>query len=458
MKKLFLLMCAVAGLLSCAKEIDDIRPEKMQEEACVPMDFNISVDETRAAKTAWANADVIYVFFKGLPFKYVKMVYDGIDRRWMMTYPNGAINNSEFRVLQDKTLTAVHFPESATISWSAIGGFSFSSASCSYYLYDRARSYTVSGTTVTANLSMQKPADMVQIHVAGIDKSLVNVYTFGCPLIKPVFCAGVDSDGSIIENELQAGARLSGIADSDGAIFAGRLTNPGERKDYTFTVTRHLGFVTTVYSLERKNKSLVSGKMYNTPSISNGWKTYKPSDLYVDLGLNVKWMTCNIGASSPEQTGHQVAWGELQPKGWTSWDNYLYWNGSSFVKYTQTNEVGIIMTILQPEDDAVYATWGGGFRMPTYTEWRELRLKCKWEEKTVNGVRGMEVISPFNKNSIFLPFKSGEDDANYWSSELYTDKYDYMHAYDQRLKRPVSMFGTTPRYYQYFVRGVYSGL
>ena len=27
---------------------------------------------------------------------------------------------------------------------------------------------------------------------------------------------------------------------------------------------------------------------------------------YVDLGLSVKWATCNVGANSPEDYGHQI--------------------------------------------------------------------------------------------------------------------------------------------------------
>ena len=35
---------------------------------------------------------------------------------------------------------------------------------------------------------------------------------------------------------------------------------------------------------------------------------------YVDLGLSVKWATCNVGATSPEDYGHYFAWGEISPK------------------------------------------------------------------------------------------------------------------------------------------------
>ena len=35
---------------------------------------------------------------------------------------------------------------------------------------------------------------------------------------------------------------------------------------------------------------------------------------WVDLGLSVKWATCNIGASSPEGYGNYYAWGETSTK------------------------------------------------------------------------------------------------------------------------------------------------
>lgn len=35
---------------------------------------------------------------------------------------------------------------------------------------------------------------------------------------------------------------------------------------------------------------------------------------YVDLGLSVKWATCNVGATSPYDTGNLYAWGEVSPK------------------------------------------------------------------------------------------------------------------------------------------------
>ena len=34
----------------------------------------------------------------------------------------------------------------------------------------------------------------------------------------------------------------------------------------------------------------------------------------VDLGLSVKWATCNIGAIKPKEYGDYFAWGEIEPK------------------------------------------------------------------------------------------------------------------------------------------------
>ena len=35
---------------------------------------------------------------------------------------------------------------------------------------------------------------------------------------------------------------------------------------------------------------------------------------WVDLGLSVKWATCNVGASSPSEYGNYYAWGETSTK------------------------------------------------------------------------------------------------------------------------------------------------
>ena len=156
-----------------------------------------------------------------------------------------------------------------------------------------------------------------------------------------------------------------------------------------------------------------------------------PGHEYVDLGLSVKWATCNVGASSPEGYGSYFAWGETSPKSEYTWANLKYCNdttGDSFSKYNQ-NQGGTKdnKTVLDLSDDAAHVNWGGSWRMPTDAEFQELIDKCTWTWTTVNGKNGYKVVSKSNGNSIFLPaagFRSGtslgsaDSYGYYWSSSL----------------------------------------
>ena len=50
---------------------------------------------------------------------------------------------------------------------------------------------------------------------------------------------------------------------------------------------------------------------------------------YVDLGLSVKWATCNVGADSPSEYGDYFAWGETEPKTSYSKGNYVHYVSAS---------------------------------------------------------------------------------------------------------------------------------
>ena len=154
---------------------------------------------------------------------------------------------------------------------------------------------------------------------------------------------------------------------------------------------------------------------------------------YVDLGLSVKWATCNVGASKPEGYGDYFAWGETRPKSTYNWSTYKWCRGNynNLTKYCTSSSYGTVdnKTQLDLSDDAARANWGGSWRMPTHDELTELREKCTWTWTTQNGVNGYKVTSKTNGRSIFLPaagYRCGSSllDAgsggNYWSSSLYT--------------------------------------
>lgn len=158
----------------------------------------------------------------------------------------------------------------------------------------------------------------------------------------------------------------------------------------------------------------------------------------VDLGLSVKWATCNVGARSPEEFGHYYAWGETAPKTSYSWLDYKWSKQTSmtvFTKYCGNPGYGLdsysdTKTRLDPEDDAARVNLGEGWRMPTEKEIKELEEKCIWEWTELNNVKGFKVTSLKNGNSIFLPaagcmMQRGERDIRFcvylWSQSMDAD-------------------------------------
>lgn len=174
-----------------------------------------------------------------------------------------------------------------------------------------------------------------------------------------------------------------------------------------------------------------------------------PAGVYaVDLGLSVKWASCNVGASKPEEYGDYVSWGEtegyLAGKRNFSISEYKYGtNGSlwGMSKYTfpdgnynaiwydgERNFIGDNRRTLGSEDDFATQQWGSKWRMPTRKEWEQLMKACEWEEDTVNNVPGKRGVAK-NGFSIFLPYGGRRNNTNYghekrlatyWTSSLDT--------------------------------------
>ena len=136
----------------------------------------------------------------------------------------------------------------------------------------------------------------------------------------------------------------------------------------------------------------------------------------VDLGLSVKWATCNVGASKPEEFGDHFAWGETEPKDEYSDENYMFYdviNGRTYI------DIGSVIS--GTEFDAARELLGEDWRMPNEEELYELLRECSWEMTTINGVKGYRVIGP-NCNSIFLPawIKNSQNDEyeEYWTGSF----------------------------------------
>lgn len=140
------------------------------------------------------------------------------------------------------------------------------------------------------------------------------------------------------------------------------------------------------------------------PQSTNHYASNHTHHQYVDLGLSVKWATCNVGASKPEEYGDYFAWGEVKPKEVYDWSTYKWCNGSeeSLTKYDGYFDIFDISFELELSDDVAHTNWGGDWRMPTAEDFIELIEQCTWTRATLNGVKGRKVTGP-NGNSIFLP-------------------------------------------------------
>ena len=141
---------------------------------------------------------------------------------------------------------------------------------------------------------------------------------------------------------------------------------------------------------------------------------------WVDLGLSVKWATCNVGATLPSDYGDYFAWGEISTK-----SSYTENNSKTYKKH-----MGDIAG--NSKYDAARANWGSTWRMPTKKEFQELKDQCIWTWTSQGGHSGYRVTSKTNGNSIFLPaagWRSGKSlyyvgsNGLYWSAGPYSNTY-----------------------------------
>ncbi|MBQ7253551.1 MAG: fimbrillin family protein [Bacteroidales bacterium] len=195
--------------------------------------------------------------------------------------------------------------------------------------------------------------------------------------------------------------------------------------------------------MDGEDDSCFAIKLYFTDEPESDDVGYSIVPEAVDLGLSVKWASCNLGAYKPEDYGDYYAWGETTTKENYSWETYKWCNGSenSLTKYNTDISYGKVdnKTVLEPADDVANVKLGGKWRMPTVSEVNEListkdKASYQWEWKSLSGHNGWLVTYLANNNSIFLPAAGIRGDNNVyqvgsiggcWSSSFYNpDDYD----------------------------------
>ena len=194
---------------------------------------------------------------------------------------------------------------------------------------------------------------------------------------------------------------------------------------------------------------------------------------YVEIA-GIKWATMNVGAKSITDYGLYFAWGDTQ--GYTAeqvtgatkekefnWGNYKFTTdgGNTFTKYNSTDG----KTVLDLDDDAVNAAWGGFWRMPTMEEFKALcdavtNGTVVKQLTTKDGIYGLLLTE--GDKELFFPACGNADNGSmfsvgrygyYWSSLLVSSSVNnayYLNFYNGY----VNWQSNDDRYYGFAVRGV----
>ncbi|MBR6586920.1 MAG: InlB B-repeat-containing protein, partial [Kiritimatiellae bacterium] len=131
------------------------------------------------------------------------------------------------------------------------------------------------------------------------------------------------------------------------------------------------------------------------------------------------WATTNIGAEKPEDYGYYFWWGDTVGYKWENQKWVASDGSSSNFSFSSSNtptynkDVSTLQregwitaeSVLAPEHDVAHVHWGGDWRMPTDSDFDQLKSNCDWVWTTMNGVNGYVVRGrgDYSANSIFLP-------------------------------------------------------
>ncbi|MBQ7343047.1 MAG: BACON domain-containing protein [Alistipes sp.] len=179
---------------------------------------------------------------------------------------------------------------------------------------------------------------------------------------------------------------------------------------------------------------------------------------FVDLGLSVKWATCNMGATEKGEAGDYYMWADLVNRKSEDYstDNYPYFSVQQVQGKDKNGELmfdedgnPVMTDIWVYEDigadisgnvqyDIARKEWGSTWRLPTQEEVQELIANCTFVWTRYKSINGMEITSKINGMKMFMPavgfyLGSGVCDyydrnGSYWTASAYTgESVGYAH-------------------------------
>lgn len=472
MKKYLVILLGLSFLAfaACNVETPEISIEALAPETHLSVNFNITRGDapaTKAVKTDWEEGDVVYFFFdKVTDIECLYLTY--IDGAWVPYWTKRTYDlESTVAARGSGTVTGLYVFQCKSTDNSGYWGddayrdIDFYAddygvqkvKAYTWFLTCYDASYEVVDGTLEADINLLMPDDLdfVQFFIPDLEGEPGTWTLKTDPVISSVTPYRYHRDYGIqtVSNEDNL---MPGYEYIYGNVFCGVL--PGDLSDvstdYSFTLTNtETG---DAYTYTASAKTLTRGSAVKLPILYYWEEASVPVEEheYVDLGLSVKWATCDLGAPYPGAVGDYYAWGHLEPGQLYNWSDYRFYGSGSTdedVTFTKYLVDGYKTINLDLEDDAAHAAWGGHWRMPTIEEWYELIENCSIVEEN-DGYRMTSNVSGYTDNSILI---FGGSWSAYWSSTLssFDDKLAQFYYVNQ------NYCSNTSRIYDLLIRPVY---
>lgn len=418
MKKIFAALCTAIMLVACSQvvlEPDSTRYEDIHVNLIVGRSDDFATKAT--VKSAWADNDVVFVFFKGIAApKYLELKYNSGTGTWSGTRMN-SLTASDLADAAEKKMTAIYLPYGSTATVAANGtDFVFDGLTYNgYFLQAEQVDYTFDGSILTGTLNMVAPTltdtsdKLIHFDISGFTSG--HAYNLYQDFVKPLIFTKVSADGEVAKAEGTMGKAIAGYEDGAMMSFSGILdaSAVGSAVDYQFSINDETASI--LYTRDAGEKTISDAKYIGTGDISN--TTTWIGTEYVYLGFNnasdqkICWATKNLGATAVQGEG---SFGDYYAFGETTG----YALSGTFGNYTSPHSFSVSPYFevdnnnnLKPQYDAAHVTLKGLWRMPTLAEGILLNdntAKSSYTEGTVDsGKTFTSTVSGFETKSIFLP-------------------------------------------------------
>lgn len=221
--------------------------------------------------------------------------------------------------------------------------------------------------------------------------------------------------------------RVAGITGATGlSVFQGQIRYPQSTNTHYIKNATSVHNATVLLDSQIKNNfDLIDGAYYRLNehnerfNIINKVISKFPSIEYVDLGLpsRTRWLTCNLGATTPTGIGNYYMWGSLSPNDKTdcSWSNTPFNDGLTtkndtvFITATAgSRNIILYQDRLNEAFDVIYHRTHGIAKLPTEEQINELisdtNTTMNWVTKYQGtNVNGFTFTSKTNNKVLFIP-------------------------------------------------------